>query len=203
MTTTVKLPSNYPLEYPYKYPMFRRVKLAAVKDGIFHPRPPTLRKIAMDTESQKLPDEHAQTSTFYGSEGYKDALKGISTRRCLAMQFVPQSPRNLMPLQIPPDDALPDANKLMFNISPEQWKRYVDTDKRFRLPTYDPKYFRFKHHVIRYVQEDMTRPTPFYFRQEPNLEGYNQRPTPANIHRRHRQLSPQFKRNHISTLPWY
>ena len=38
-------------------------KLAGLKQGLYHPRLPTLRKMDMDTITHKLPTEHARTTT--------------------------------------------------------------------------------------------------------------------------------------------
>ncbi len=57
------LPVDIP-SYSYQYPSHvNTVQLAAVKEGIFHPRLPTLRRYDMDTEAQKLPSEHSRTTT--------------------------------------------------------------------------------------------------------------------------------------------
>jgi len=59
----------YPMKIPsysYQYPSLRRVQLAAVKDGLFHPRLPSFRRMDMDTAGHKLPDEHCRTTTCCG-----------------------------------------------------------------------------------------------------------------------------------------
>lgn len=57
----MKIPS-----YSYQYPSHRRVQLAAVKEGLFHPRLPSFRRMDMDTAGHKLPDEHCRTTTSCG-----------------------------------------------------------------------------------------------------------------------------------------
>ena len=57
----VKIPS-----YSYQYPSHRRVQLAAVKTGLFHPKLPSFRRMDMDTAGHKLPDEHCRTTTTVG-----------------------------------------------------------------------------------------------------------------------------------------
>ena len=195
--------SSYVDQFPYKYPSFRRVKLAAVKDALYHPRPPTFRAMDRDTGCHKLSEDHCQSSTIYGAREFQEARDWAPTKRCAAMPFLPGPPRRGYTAPKKPDISLPDTNKIQFNITKKEWDRYVDTDKRFRFPIYNPKYYRFKHHVIRYIEEDMTRSTPFKFKQEPNLEGWKQRPIPANIQYRYRHLSPQFRINEISTSAWY
>lgn len=52
--------------YAYHYPSFKRVKLAAVKQSLFHPNIPTFRRMEMDSNRGLLPDEHSRTSTTCG-----------------------------------------------------------------------------------------------------------------------------------------
>ena len=59
------LPMNVP-SYCYHYPSLSTVKLAAVKEGLFHPNIPTFRRMDMDTAGHKLPDEHCRTTTSCG-----------------------------------------------------------------------------------------------------------------------------------------
>lgn len=56
------LPVNVP-SYAYHYPSTKSVKLAAVKEGIFHPRLPSYRRMDMDTANSKLAEDHCRTST--------------------------------------------------------------------------------------------------------------------------------------------
>jgi hypothetical protein len=46
-------------------PRFNRgsAMLASAKEGLYHPRLPTFRRMDMDTVSQKLPYEHCRTTT--------------------------------------------------------------------------------------------------------------------------------------------
>lgn len=67
-----RLPMNIP-SYSYQYPSMKVVKLAAVKEGLFHPRLPTFRRMDMDTAGHKLPDEHCRTTTGCGPENFKHA----------------------------------------------------------------------------------------------------------------------------------
>lgn len=48
--------------YSYRIPVGRRVQLVSVKEGIYHPRLPTIRQLDRDRVLQKLPDEHCRTS---------------------------------------------------------------------------------------------------------------------------------------------
>ena len=52
--------------YVYSYPSTKKVQLAAVKTGLFHPNLPTFRRMDMDTAGHKLPDEHCRTTASAG-----------------------------------------------------------------------------------------------------------------------------------------
>lgn len=58
-------PMNIP-SYSYQYPSFQKVQLAGVKEGLFHPKLPSFRRMDMDTAGHKLPDEHCRTTTSCG-----------------------------------------------------------------------------------------------------------------------------------------
>ena len=52
----------YVPSYSYPIPAGRRVQLVSVKEGIFHPRLPTIRQLDRDRVLHRLPDEHCRTS---------------------------------------------------------------------------------------------------------------------------------------------
>ncbi|GFO02703.1 testis, prostate and placenta-expressed protein [Plakobranchus ocellatus] len=52
--------------YAYHYPSLKRVQLAAVKHGMFHPDVPRLRRMDMDNAIHKLSDEHCRNTTTCG-----------------------------------------------------------------------------------------------------------------------------------------
>ena len=60
--------------YAYGFPTMRRVQLAAVKEGLFHPNLPTFRRMDMDTAGHKLPDEHCRTTSTSGPGKYYDKV---------------------------------------------------------------------------------------------------------------------------------
>ena len=72
------LPMDVP-SYSYQYPSLKAVQLAAVKEGLFHPRLPTFRRMDMDTAAHKLPDEHSRTTTACGPTDFKKATTTLFT----------------------------------------------------------------------------------------------------------------------------
>lgn len=65
MPSTAEVP-----DYLHKYPNMNNVMLASVKEGLYHPRLPTFRRMDMDTAAHKLPDEHCRTTTSIGPSEY-------------------------------------------------------------------------------------------------------------------------------------
>ncbi|CAL1528446.1 unnamed protein product [Lymnaea stagnalis] len=65
--------------YIYHYPSSQRVKLAAVKHGIFNPALPTYRQIEHDNSPliAKLSDEHCRTSTTLTARDFELANAGV------------------------------------------------------------------------------------------------------------------------------
>lgn len=55
--------------YAYQFPATRRVQLASIKEGIFHPRLPSIRNLDRDHVLHKLPDEHCRTSQIVEENG--------------------------------------------------------------------------------------------------------------------------------------
>ncbi|XP_059139278.1 testis, prostate and placenta-expressed protein-like [Physella acuta] len=65
--------------YYHHYPVFKRVKLPAVKHGIYNPHLPTLRHMDRDTVACKLPDEHCQSTNCCNPRDFALAeLTGVS-----------------------------------------------------------------------------------------------------------------------------
>ena len=69
MSTLVSRERTLPMEVPsyiYNYPSMNSVQLASVKQGLFHPKLPSFRRMDMDTAGHKLPDRHCRTTTSCG-----------------------------------------------------------------------------------------------------------------------------------------
>lgn len=108
MTTIYSAPSETqrvrPVDIPsysYQYPSHvNTVQLAAVKEGIFHPRLPTLRRYDMDTVAQKLPSEHSRTTTSLkpGKLTNLDVCIKITAASCVFRPFMGHSAMHMVTL---------------------------------------------------------------------------------------------------------
>ncbi|XP_034337642.1 testis, prostate and placenta-expressed protein-like [Crassostrea angulata] len=191
----------YPMKIPsysYQYPSHRRVQLAAVKEGLFHPRLPSFRRMDMDTAGHKLPDEHCRTTTSCGPDDFRrststmleppvknmSGLEITSTGKQLHKHYT--TPEELKRARTEWSDFL--------NRSPERFNIQLPS-----LPS--SKDQRFVGYAVRYLRPEVTKSWNYTLRQEPSLDQYGQKPIPANIYARYRDTYPQYSRN-IASEAW-
>ncbi|PVD21490.1 hypothetical protein C0Q70_19664 [Pomacea canaliculata] len=163
--------------YAYHYPHFKRVQLAAVKEQLFHPNLPTLRRMEMDTHMQKLPDEHSRTSTTCGP-GLAVVILCDVQSCCLTV--------------------------LLRKVR-DEWSAFLcKCPERFdiKLPEVPPKKdLHFTGYAVRYLRPDVTRGWRYTLQQEPRLDQFGQKPLPANIYARYRDTYPKYFRN-VASSAW-
>lgn len=191
------LPMDIP-SYSYQYPSLSTVKLAAVKEGLFHPNIPTFRRMDMDTAAHKLPDEHCRTTTSCGPEDFRRATTTLFTdpKRKLNTAGITETGRQLHRYYTTPDEL--KETRL-------QWSEFLNTcPERYniRLPELPQnKDLHFRGYAVRYLRPEITSSYRYTLRQEPTLDAYSQRPIPANVYARYRDTYPQYSRN-IATEAW-
>ncbi|XP_033626876.1 testis, prostate and placenta-expressed protein-like [Asterias rubens] len=170
--------------YVANYPTLRRVQLAAVKEGLYHPKLPTFRRMDMDTAAHRLPDEHCRTTSGCGPDDFRGATVTYfnpPTSR-YAGSNVTDTGRNLR------ETLKDDIGSLKIN-----WEDAKDIKQ---LPTFKSKGdLRFTGYAVRYLKPSITESWRYTFKQEPKLDQYGQRPVPANIFSRYRDTFPQYSRN--------
>jgi len=209
MDSSTKPHPNAQLQYHmnYNFPPFRRVMLAAVKEGLYHPRLPTLRRMDMDTATHKLPEDHCRTTTSCGPRDFQnsttsffsDAEKPLSgaritdTGRSLE-KIIPHYPSGVTHNTSPKNDYMLSGTK-------SDWSKFISASGEFKLPDYDPKHFRFSGYAVRYLKPEITQSWRYTLQQEPKLDQYAQRPIPATVYSRYRDTFPQYSRN-IAVEAW-
>ncbi|KAJ8302709.1 hypothetical protein KUTeg_019105 [Tegillarca granosa] len=170
-------PMNIP-SYSYQYPSHRRVQLAAVKDGLFHPNLPSFRRMDMDTAGHKLPDEHCRTTTTCGPADFKRATSTLfepPTKHMSGLALT-ETGKSLHKLYTTPEELKKSRTEWseFLNRSPERYN--------FKLPQLpDSKDQRFVGYAVRYLRPEVTRSWRYTLRQEPSLDQYGQKPMPANV----------------------
>jgi len=181
------MPESVEVDAPYyvnNYPSLRRVQLAAVKEGLYHPKLPTFRRMDMDTAAHKLPDEHCRTTSQCGPDDFKNAT---------VTYFRPSTTRYAGA------NITETGRKLRETLKDEIGSLKIDWSQAkeiTQLPTFEKKGdLRFTGYAVRYLKPSITASWRYTFRQEPKLDQYGQRPVPANIFSRYRDTFPQYSRN--------
>lgn len=170
-------------EYAHHYPTFRRVHLAAVKDGLYHPKLPTFRRMDMDTASHKLPDEHSRTTTCCGPEDFHQATSTLFTphSKQLNSAQITETGRQLHRYYTTPEE----LQRTQIN-----WNEIKSKHARSSLlPLPASKDLHFVGYAVRYFRPEVTAAWRYNLRQEPSLDQWGQRPTPADVSRRYRDTS--------------
>ncbi|CAH1778563.1 unnamed protein product [Owenia fusiformis] len=191
------LPMDIP-SYSYQYPSLRTVQLAATKEGLFHPRLPTFRRMDMDTAAHKLPDQHCRTTTACGPADFKRATTTLFTppAQRLNSSSITETGRQLHRYYTTPVE---------LSKTKEQWSSFLsETPDRYniRLPELpNDKNLRYVGYAVRHTKPDVTASWQYTLKQEPQLDQYGQRPMPANVYARYRDTYPQYSRN-IATEGW-
>ena len=200
-------PNAY-LQYQYNYnePPFRKVKLASVKEGLYHPGLPTLRRMDRDTTMHRLPDEHSRTTTSCGSRDFEEGTTTLfkGARKPLSGANITSTGRSIRKL-IPQYPAgithtAPD-NPYMLSVAKKDWSSFISASGEFALPLYNPKFFRFSGYSVRYLKPEITHSWKYTLNQEPKLDQHGQKPIPANVFSRYRDTFPQYSRN-VSIESW-
>ncbi|XP_064640946.1 sperm microtubule inner protein 8-like isoform X2 [Lineus longissimus] len=192
-TLPLRIPS-----YSYQYPTFRSVQLAAVKEGLYHPRLPTFRRMDMDTAAHKLSEEHCRTTTTCGPVDFRRATTThfMPPENKLSTLNVTQTGRDIHRYYTTPEELKTTRKDWsdFLNKSPERYNINLPD-----LPS--NKDLAFQGYAVRYLKPEVTGSWKYSFRQEPMLDQYAQRPIPANVYARYRDTYPQYSRN-IATEAW-
>ncbi|XP_014306464.1 LOW QUALITY PROTEIN: testis, prostate and placenta-expressed protein [Myotis lucifugus] len=119
----------------------RRNQLASVKQQLYHPALPSLRRMDMDNARACLSDEHCQTTTYCRKDDFDNAhytLLGVPNKplQCLDITATGQKIRHrsregkLAPIP-------PGINRISwpsFTRAIEDWSRFVSSAGEFKLP---------------------------------------------------------------------
>jgi len=190
-------PMNIP-SYSYQYPSFQRVQLAAVKDGLFHPRLPSFRRMDMDTAGHKLPDEHCRTTTTCGPDDFNRATSTLfePPKRRMSALAITDTGKQIHRQYTTPEELKRSRTEWsdFLNRSPERFSIRIP-----ELPGEKDQHFT--GYAVRYLRPEVTRSWRYTLQQDPSLDQYGQRPMPANVFARYRDTYPQYSRN-MATEAW-
>eukprot|EP00745_Piridium_sociabile_P001192 TRINITY_DN107295_c2_g1_i1.p1 TRINITY_DN107295_c2_g1~~TRINITY_DN107295_c2_g1_i1.p1 ORF type:complete len:187 (-),score=37.39 TRINITY_DN107295_c2_g1_i1:79-639(-) len=163
--------------YTYHYPHIKRVQLAAVKEGLFHPHIPTFRRMDMDDNRCLLTDQHSRTSTTCGPEQFSRAKTSFfqpPAEQYASMNYTEMGRAHHRQYTTP--EELTKAR--------QEWSEFLcRCPERYdiKLPELPEKRdLHFAGYAVRYLRPDLTRGwNPYTLQQEPNIHQYDQKPTPA------------------------
>ncbi|XP_070242949.1 sperm microtubule inner protein 8 isoform X1 [Bos mutus] len=142
----------------------RRNQLAGVKQQLYHPALPSLRRMDMDSVKACLSDEHCQSTTYCRKDGFDNAyftLLGVPNKplQCLDITETGQRLRNryhegkLAPIA-------PGINRVdwpCFTRAIEDWSRFVSSAGEFKLPCASKKVESFSGYAVRYLKPEVTQ----------------------------------------------
>ncbi|XP_074645640.1 sperm microtubule inner protein 8-like isoform X1 [Tubulanus polymorphus] len=147
-TLPMKIPS-----YSYQYPSLRSIQLAAVKEGLYHPRIPSFRRMDMDTAAHKLPDEHCRTTTTCGPENFRRATTTLFSppSKRLSSMNVTETGRKLHRYYTTPEE---------LNKTRSEWSEFLNRcPERYniRLPELpENKDLHFSGYAVRYLKPEIS-----------------------------------------------
>ncbi|ELU02034.1 hypothetical protein CAPTEDRAFT_167084 [Capitella teleta] len=184
--------------YVYNYPSNQRVRLAAVKSGLFHPNLPSFRRMDMDTARHRLPEEHCRTSTSCGPEDFKWATTSVMAPPANGLHCadITETGKTLHKYYSAPEElrnTQVDWHEFLQRC-PERYKiRLPELPENKNLHVYG--------YNVRYLRPEITSSWKYTLRQEPSLDQFGQKPIPANVFARYRDTVPKYSRN-ISAEAW-
>nr|DAA06541.1 TPA_inf: TEPP protein [Otolemur garnettii] len=187
----------------------QRNQLASVKQQLYHPALPTLRRIDMDNVKSCLTDEHCQTTTYCRKDDFDNVrftLLGIPNKplQCLDITATGQKLRNryregkLAPI-------VPGINQVdwpCYTRAIEDWSRLVSSAGEFKLPCPSKKVEGFSGYAVRYLKPEVTQTWRYCLNQNPSLDRYGQKPLPFDSLNTFRSFGSQYSRvNYLD--PWH
>ncbi|XP_027261499.1 testis, prostate and placenta-expressed protein isoform X1 [Cricetulus griseus] len=206
-----------------------RYPLAGVKDQLYHPGLPTLRRMDMDTIKGCLSDEHCQSSTYCTKDDFNRAhftLLGIPNKplQCLDLSATGQKlchkyrEGKMVPIA-------PGINRVdwpCYTHAIEDWSKFVSRSGEFKLPCANKKVGSFSGYAVRYLKPDLTQnwrqllgsapcgltgPYPcglpqYCLNQNPSLDRYGQKPLPFDSLNAFRRFGSHYSRINYLT-PWH
>uniref|UniRef100_A0A8C3RXY1 Testis, prostate and placenta expressed n=1 Tax=Chelydra serpentina TaxID=8475 RepID=A0A8C3RXY1_CHESE len=185
----------------------RNTMLAGVKDRLFHPDLPTLRRMDMDSAGNKLPDEHSRTITACTKEDFANApftLVGVPNKRLssLGMTELGQSltARYRAGKMAPLTPSTNHEEWPSYTRAMDDWSRFVSSAGEFKLPSVNKKVLGFSCYAVRYLKPDVSQmwrvrsslltisahpplsalSFQYCLNQNPSLDRYGQKPLPYN-----------------------
>ena len=166
----------------------RIYKLTAVKECLYHPKLPSLRRMDMDSLACKLSDEHSRLSTRCGSEGFR---RTANATRYIPMEApisrVNDTKIGNIAAETNNSASVTNTNGIEFDLPDLMMQEETKDNAKDVIPVEIP------------VVDSSWK---YSLRQEPAIDRTGQRIVPANINNRHRTLLSSLKYNGVSDYAW-
>ncbi|KAJ1082014.1 hypothetical protein NDU88_002186 [Pleurodeles waltl] len=182
--------------------------LAGVKEVLYHPLLPTIRRMEADTMSGKLSDEHSRTTTCCTKEDFERStftVLDVPKRHFASLEATETgrqfSKRYGMGTMAPLPPGITSEEWPSYTQAASDWSHFISTAKEFTLP--DPKrsVLGYSGYAVRYLKPGVTQAWRYCLQQNPSLDMYGQRPLPMEATNVFRSFGSTYSR--LSYLkPW-
>ncbi|XP_072492784.1 sperm microtubule inner protein 8 isoform X2 [Notamacropus eugenii] len=187
----------------------KRNMLPGVKQQLYHPLLPTLRRMDMDSIIGKLPDMHCQSSTYCTKDDFNRAhfsLLGVPNKSLNGLEITGTGQMlkkryqggKLAPL-------VPGINQINWpshTHAIEDWSHFISASGEFKLPLVDKKVESFSDYAVRYLKPDVTQCWRYCLSQNPGLDQYGQRPLATDTTNTYRSFNSPYRPVRY-LQPWY
>ncbi|KAM8799439.1 sperm microtubule inner protein 8 [Eudromia elegans] len=171
-----------------------RRRLAAVKEDLYHPHLPSLRRMDMDTAACKLPECHARTSTRCTREDFARASFGLPPMPgpplpslALLHRWPPLAARAVASTVTP----VPLARGWPSYVEVAQnWSRFVSAPAAPGLPGTGS---RCSGYAGRSLRPEVTQTWRDCLQQDPSLHQYGPKPMPKSTYDVFRSFGPAYR----------
>ncbi|XP_020020234.1 sperm microtubule inner protein 8 [Castor canadensis] len=184
-------------------------QLASVKQQLYHPALPTLRRMDMDTVKACLSDEHCQSTTYCRKDEFDNAhftLLGVPNKplQCLDITATGQKLHHrcregrLVPI-------VPGIKRVdwpCFTRAIEDWSHFVSTTGEFKLRCPSKRVESLSGYAVRHLKPDVTQSWRNCLNQNPSLDRYGQTPLPYNTLNAFRRFGSHYSCVNYLT-PWH
>nr|XP_008528795.1 PREDICTED: testis, prostate and placenta-expressed protein isoform X3 [Equus przewalskii] len=190
----------------------RRNQLAGVKQQLYHPALPSLRRMDMDSVTACLPDEHCQSTTYCGKDDFDNAsftLLGVPNKPLQSLDITATGRRlrdrcregKLVPI-------VPGINRVdwpCFTRAIEDWSHFVSSAGEFKLPCSSKRGQSTGRggcpRAESWPGRSVTQNWRYCLNQNPSLDRYGQKPLPFDSLNAFRRFGSHYSRVNYLT-PW-
>ncbi|XP_063293474.1 sperm microtubule inner protein 8 isoform X2 [Pelobates fuscus] len=166
-----------------KYPVH---KLAGVKQTLYHPLLPTLRRMEMDTMRHKLSDEHSRTTTPCSQENFRRSTLTFQPSpeyRLPALgaadtgNQIPQS--KVMSTVAPTLPGMTQKEWLHLTSAADDWSKTVSSCREFQLRDVKNAVLGYSGYAVQFLSPDVTSSWRYWLHHNPSLDRCGQKPVPV------------------------